>query len=109
MIIGYILLGFVVYFLYKFVVGFVLPIVRTASAMKRKVEEMKRPYQQNASSGRGPQEQVNSERASSGPADSGRTGFGRFRTGRPAGKSKTATGSEARPAKADYIDFEEIK
>lgn len=106
MIIGYILGGLIIYFLYKFIVGFVLPVVRTTNAMKRKMEQMRQPYQSSDEKS----DQRNNQRKESnhthanvsgtaGADPSAKKGdiFGRFRQ------------ANSKPAKADYIEFEEVK
>jgi len=98
--IGYIVLAFFVYFLYRFIVGFVLPVVRTATQMKRKVREMNGAYGQgsyNESRNRqnGPTKaRVNVTGENKGP-------FSRF-------SKQKAAGQAAKPSKSDYIEFEEI-
>ena len=97
--IGYIVLAFFLYFLYRFIVGFVVPVVRTANQMKRKVNEMNQPFGQNGAHEQRAQRpqspQVNISGNRKGP-------FSRF-TAR-----KAAEGAQGKPSKADYIDFEEI-
>lgn len=98
-------MAFLVYFLYRFIVGFVLPVVRTASQMKRKVREMngsygqgaygQNPYNNSGSRQNGPANtRVNVTGESKGP-------FSRF-------TKQKAAGQAAKPSKSDYIDFEEI-
>lgn len=93
--IGYIVLAFLLYFLYRFIVGFVLPVVRTAHQMKRKVNEMKQPFGgQHGSQQRASQVRVEVNADKKGP-------FSRF-------SSKKAAGQAAKPSKSDYIEFEEL-
>lgn|GEM_PF-746659 len=94
--IGYIVLAFILYFLYRFIMGFVVPVVRTANQMKRKVNEMKQPYgQQRDSHERAHQAHVEINSDKKGP-------FSRF-------SSRKATGQTGKPSKSDYIEFEEVQ
>ena len=96
--IGYIVLAFLLYFLYRFIVGFVLPVVRTARQMKRSVSEMKQPFPgggQAANQQRTAQAHVEVNENKKGP-------FSRF-------SAQKAAGRDAKPSKSDYIDFEELK
>lgn len=99
--IGYLVLAFLVYFLYRFIVGFVLPVVRTANQMKRKVNEMKQPFsgQRNPQQGnqRGPsQVHVDDNAGNKGP-------FSRF-----SARKATAQQEKVKVSKSDYIEFEEL-
>ena len=97
MIIGYILGGLIIYFIYKFIVGFILPVVRTTSAMKRKMEQMRQPYQTEERSNESNKVHSDASGHASGPSAKANNIFGR---------SNPVVG---KPAKADYIDFEEVK
>lgn len=97
MIIGYILGGFIIYFLYKFIVGFVLPVVRTTTAMKRKMEQMRQPSQTRTHSNKSNKVHAESQGPVSDQFSKTKDVFGKFHQ---------ATG---KPRKADYIDFEEIE
>lgn len=100
--IGYIVLAFIVYFVYRFIVGFVLPVVRTANQMKRKVNEMNRPFEQSGGGQEGRQQQ-GSQTQTRVEVNGARKGpFSRF-------TAKKATGQGAKPSKSDYIEFEEVK
>lgn len=108
---GYVVLAFMAYFLFRFIMGFVVPVVRTVSQMKRKVREMNDPYgrRSGASSTYGPnpfaQRGGNGQNTSQVRVEikGDRKGpFSRF------SKQKKAAGN-AKPSKSDYIEFEEIK
>lgn len=62
---GYILLAIFLYFVYRFTVGFVLPVMRTTAEVKRKVREM-----QSQQSGHSATDNSN-QNIPHGPADTG--------------------------------------
>jgi hypothetical protein len=84
-------LAIVVYLLYRFIVNFLVPVMRTT----RQVREQFRNMQDQANGGRGA------------------TGNDASRGGSGPGASTSARASEkrtsAKPPAEDYIDFEEIK
>lgn len=95
--IGYVVLAFFLYFLYRFIVGFVLPVVRTANQMKRKVNEMKQPFEQQQRREKTAQVRMEVNGNQKGP-------FSRF-----SARKTASQGHAAKPSKSDYIDFEEVK
>ena len=72
------------YLLYRFIVGFVLPVARTAGRIKKQFREMQANQPQ--------QDNVYSDEQTAAP--------------RTAGKRRTTSGKKG--PKEDYIDFEEI-
>ena len=76
MIIEWIFAFIVVYFLYKLVFDFIVPVYRASSQIRTKVNEMNQQYTQ---------------------------------TQKPSENHNTPSNTKVRPAKEDYIDFEEIK
>jgi hypothetical protein len=99
--IGYIVLAFLIYFLYRFIVGFVLPVVRTANQMKRKVREMNNPYGQGPFSQAGGAQQRTSQQAKVNVTGEKKGPFSRF-------SKQKAAGQAVKPSKSDYIEFEEL-
>jgi hypothetical protein len=84
-------MAIVVYLLYRFIVNFLVPVMRTT----RQVREQFRNMQDQANGG-------------SGTSDNGASpgGFGTgYRPGAGAGEKR----SSGKPPAEDYIDFEEIK
>ncbi len=80
----FLLLG---YILYRFVVGFVLPVARTARGMKKQFEQMKQQgYSPNENSG----------------AANHSTSYNET----PSAHSRTTSGRKG--AKEDYIEFEDV-
>lgn len=105
--IGYVVLAFLLYFLYRFIVGFVLPVVRTANQMKRKVREMNNPYgqqaygQQGTYSQPGGAQQRKAQQAHVDVSSDKKGPFSRF-------SKQKAAGQAVKPSKSDYIEFEEL-
>lgn len=82
---GYIFLVFIIYLLYRFITEFVVPIARSTSAMRQKVQEM--------------QGQGNTARHN-GFAQENNSGGTAYRQ---------QNDTNAQPKEGEYIDFEEIK
>jgi len=99
--IGYVVLAFLLYFLYRFIVGFVLPVVRTANQMKRKVREMNNPYGQGSYNQSESAQQRTSAQAHVDVTGDRKGPFSRF-------TKQKAAGQAVKPSKSDYIEFEEL-
>lgn len=95
-------LSIVFYLLYRFVFGFLLPVVRTTRQVRQQFRNMQGggPFGPEADS-RGSDSgwQQNAGSSSRGPVSGGAAGRG---TGGAAGRG-------TKPPAGDYIDFEEIK
>lgn len=79
---------FLGYILYRFIVGFVLPVARTAKSMKQQFDQMKQP------TGFQPNE----------PDDDSK--YSKPFSSENGGSQRTTSGRKG--AKEDYIDFEEL-
>ncbi|HTE24430.1 hypothetical protein [Flavitalea sp.] len=116
---GQILLGlFAAYLLYNFIFRFLIPLIRVTRQVKRQVRDFQQHvntqqpggYQPGSSNGG-----FNASDNNSGHYQAGGFQPGDFQGGsrtQSSGRNGTATGplkQEPRPAKDDYIDFEEIK
>ena len=116
---GQILLGlFAAYILYNFIFRFLIPLVRVTRQVKRQV----RDFQQHVNSQQPGGYQPGS---STGPYNTSGANAGHYQAGgfqpgdfpgssraQSTGRNGSTTGpskQEQRPAKDDYIDFEEIK
>ena len=78
---SYVLVVFLIYLVYRFVVGFVLPIYSASKKLREKMQDMNQPFPPSNSNG------------SDGPAK------------KPGYSSNTSS----KPSNKDYIEFEEIK
>ena len=116
---GQILLGlFAAYLLYNFVFRFLIPLIRVTRQVKRQVRDFQQ--QVNTQQPGGYQTSNSNGGYNTGAGNSGHYQAGGFQPGDFSGSSRahaadrngTASGAvkqEQRPAKDDYIDFEEIK
>jgi hypothetical protein len=111
-------MAIVVYLLYRFIVNFLVPVMRAT----RQVREQFRNMQDQANGGGGPSDNGGASRGGTGPGYRPGAGPGSgFRPGagfgaapgqgsgaapRPGASEKR---SSAKPPAEDYIDFEEIK
>ncbi|MCY7420700.1 MAG: hypothetical protein LH478_03040 [Chitinophagaceae bacterium] len=80
---SYVLLVFLIYLVYRFIVGFVLPILTASKKLREKMQDMNQQYPPGYTDG----------------TDSA--------TKKPGNKSSGAAASK--PSGKDYIEFEEIK
>lgn len=85
---SYILGALLLYFLYRFIVGFLIPVFRVTRQMKRQVRDFQQQANQQFSGQQHFDQQSNYNAHSS---------------------STHASQSKPAPKKDDYIDFEEIK
>ncbi|RYY19720.1 MAG: hypothetical protein EOO04_21440 [Chitinophagaceae bacterium] len=119
---GQILLGlFAAYLLYNFVFRFLIPLIRVTRQVKRQVRDFQQHVNTQQPGGYQPGGAGGGYGASSNqPGHSGHYQAGGFQPGDFPGSTRTqsstrngtTTGAEkhaTRPAKDDYIDFEEIK
>jgi Sec-independent protein translocase protein TatA len=83
MLLKILLWGIVIYYLYKFVFGVVVPVSKTAGEMKQKMNEMQKAQEQFLKQQKQQQEQFQQQQ-------------------------QTAQ-DNLKPKKGDYIEFEEIK
>lgn len=117
---GQILLGlFAAYLLYNFIFRFLIPLIRVTRQVKRQVRDFQQHVNTQQPGGFQPGSSTGGYQAGTG--NSGHYQAGGFQPGDFSGSSRgqssgpngTTTGGtvkqEQRPAKDDYIDFEEIK
>jgi hypothetical protein len=116
---GQILLGFLgAYLLYNFIFRFLIPLIRVTRQVKRQVRDFQQNVNTQQAGGFHPGGSASGYPGAAGNAGHSQQGSfqgGNFPGGgRPASSGRNGTDNvtskeEKRPAKDDYIDFEEIK
>jgi hypothetical protein len=96
-------LAIVVYLLYRFIVNFLLPVVRATRHVREQFRDMPGGSNQQKQQGYRPEQPSGASRTANATGTAGATSAAST-TGAASGRQ-----SSTRPPAEDYIDFEEIK